>query len=331
MKGITRCRPALFAVILFLLGAATDPFPEPVAVVYPFIASGQLAPDAGSTVAVLLSTRMIQLGGITVKPYTPGTDRSEYLDAALKQDADYYVTGYLTPVGDDVSLIAQVVSTHSGSIVYSTTMLVRTFGDVAGQADEIRDAIVRHAGRSYAALDEPEPAPSGSPRPRATGGIDLSHAFSHRTHGTAQLPSPAPRVAEAPVASSPALILTVDGVSDARAQAYAASAIAKYLKRDGVDSGMLPVSAAAGVVHAAQLCAANAGARLLYAGTLSIDPGGNRAPSDVQFQVSAYDCKGTLLGRAVGTATVGKRGVDGAIDAAADSAVAATLKAAAAS
>ncbi len=102
-----------------LFGAAPAGYAPPVVVVYPLTTSGATTKnDAGADIAVLLANRLAQLGGLTVKPYTPGTQRADYLSAALKEGADYYVTGFLAPVGAEVSIIVQVVSTSSGTIVY---------------------------------------------------------------------------------------------------------------------------------------------------------------------------------------------------------------------
>jgi len=115
---------ALAMTAVPLLGAV-DLRPELVVIVYPLTATTGTNPEAGSNVAILFSTRMAESGGLTIKPPTPGTDRADYLAAARKQNADYYITGYLTPLGDDISMLAQVVSTFSGTVVFSTTTVVR--------------------------------------------------------------------------------------------------------------------------------------------------------------------------------------------------------------
>jgi len=176
--------------ILGLAAADVSPFPAPVVVVYPLTGTGGTPPDAGSNVAILLSTKLAQLGGLTVKPFTPGTQRPQYLQAALDENADYYITGYLTPVGQDVSLIAQVVSTHSGSVAYATTSVVRTYADIVGQADTLRDAILRHAGRGFPAVEQPAPVPTGTPASSGGTGVNLSKALGHRGRSKAT-PSPA--------------------------------------------------------------------------------------------------------------------------------------------
>ena len=185
---------ALAMTAVPLLGAV-DLRPELVVIVYPLTATTGTNPEAGSNVAILFSTRMAESGGLTIKPPTPGTDRADYLAAARKQNADYYITGYLTPLGDDISMLAQVVSTFSGTVVFSTTTVVRTYAEAGGQADVLRDAILRHAGRDQASADQPPP-PSSTPAPGPSEGphegtlANITNIFHHTKKESAATPAP---------------------------------------------------------------------------------------------------------------------------------------------
>ena len=194
-----RLFPALLCICAAVpLLAAISALPPPVVVVYPLTATGPVAPDAGNRLALLFAEQIASGGGVVVKPAAPGVQRSAFLSSALSQGADYYVTGYLTPLGDEISLLIQVVSTYSGSVVWSTTSQVQTYADAAGQADAVRTAILSHAGRSLAALDQPPPVPSGSPPPASNGHNDanLSKIFQRRPRATpgpvSARPSPTP-------------------------------------------------------------------------------------------------------------------------------------------
>jgi hypothetical protein len=196
-NGMTSLRAIGFTVLLALAMAAAasavPAFAPPVVVVYPLTLSGAVVhTEVGSDVAILLGARLAQDGAITLRPYTPGTTRAQFLDAALKEKADYYVTGYLQQIGSDVSMILQIVSTHSGSVVFSSTTTIKTFGDAAAQADSLHEAILRHAGRGLAALDAPAPASVPTAEPTANQGVNLTRALRHRTKATPS-PSPSPR------------------------------------------------------------------------------------------------------------------------------------------
>lgn len=185
---------AIFACALPLFGAG---FGAPGVVVYPTTSMGGNDPSSGGNIALLIATKLTELGGITVKRTTP----------ALALGADYYVTGFLSPVGLDNSLITQVVSTQSGSVVFSTTTSVRTYADAVAQADVIRMAILHHADRGLAAFDAPPTAPSTSPSPLAkNGNVNLTEALRKRAKpaSTAITPAPALAPTEAPMSASAA-------------------------------------------------------------------------------------------------------------------------------
>ena len=332
-------------------GAAPNPFPAPIVIVYPLTGTGGTPAEVGSNVAILLSSKLADLGGITVKPYTPGTERPDYLTAAIAANADYYITGYLTPVGSDVSLITQIVSTHSGSVTFSSTAVVRTYADVVGQADTLRAAILRHAGRGFPAVDEPATAPSGTPVPSSTGaGVNLSKALSHHARPR---PSPGPSasassaaavavttdavatsIASAPSASSSArpapsagpktrlassgkhaqgLVTDVDGDGTPTQRTYAQFSFAGALRKIGLQGGALPVSSADGLKYAGQLCDANPGSKVIFIETLSMRPAPENAQG-VELDVEAHDCAGTVIGRESDMETTGKGGLTRAID-----------------
>ncbi|MBD5656261.1 MAG: hypothetical protein IAI50_13940, partial [Candidatus Eremiobacteraeota bacterium] len=229
-----------------LLGATPSAYPAPIVVVYPLTQTGGTTADAGSNIAILLATKLGQLGGITVKPYTPGTQRPQYLENAIKEDADYYVTGFLTPLGSEISMISQVVSTHSGSVVYSTSVSASTYADAAGQADLLHDAILRHAGRGLAALDAPPPAPSSTPEPDRSKGVDITKALRHRQRAT-PAPSPSPTAAAsvsgassvALAAHARTLVVEIGGDGDAATRAALGADLSKALVRHGIASGYL--------------------------------------------------------------------------------------------
>src|SRR5580704_1648216 len=206
VKRYLRAFWLLFAFIP-LLGALSA-VPPPVVVVYPLTVSGGADPEAGSNIAVLLATNLTKHGGLNVKPYPPGTDRPHYLSAARAVGAEYYITGFLTTLGDEVSLILQVVSTDSGTIVQSNTAFVRTYGEAAGQADLLAEIMIQHSGRALSQLDNPQPAASQTPVPDKNQKADESNflgLFHHRAKAT---PTPKPSPSAAPAGNVPAVAVT---------------------------------------------------------------------------------------------------------------------------
>ncbi len=325
-----------FLVLVFALpffGAAPAGYAPPVVVVYPLSSTGGTTRnEAGSDIAVLLATRLAQLGGLTVKPPTPGTQRTDFLNAAIKEGADYYITGSIAPVGAEVSVIAQVVSTYSGTIVYSSSTLARTYSDAVSGADDIDHAILSHAGRSLAALDAPPPpAPSPTPNAGNNVGVNIMSVLGRRKRakatprpaasssasvgvGVGANPTPGVPVAPAtPTTGTRALVVATGGDANDAQRRRAADALVAALAKAGVHSALLPVSADTVTAHAKDLCAANPGASTFYAGTLALGHDA-KGSANVQYDVTAYDCAGAILRQQHQSEPATKRGgIDAAI------------------
>ncbi len=347
-----RFRSTFFALAfaLPLFGAAPSGYAPPIVVVYPLSSTGGTTRnEAGSDIAVLLATRLAQLGGLTVKPPTPGTQRSDFLNAAIKEGADYYITGSIAPVGAEVSVIAQVVSTYSGTIVYSSSTLARTYSDAVSGADDIDHAILSHAGRSLAALDAPPP-PAPSPTPNVTNGVGVNILSVLGRHKRAKAtprpaasspasvganPTPgsvavavassapvatragAPVAPSAPTTATRALVIATGGDADGAQRQHASDALVAAFAKAGVHSALLPVSADTVTAHAKDLCAANPGASTFYAGTLVLGHDA-KGSANVQYDVTAYDCAGAVVRQQHQSELATKRGgIDAAIAAAA--------------
>jgi hypothetical protein len=270
-----------------------------------------------------------------VKPAPPGTQRADYLTVAQAAGADYYVTGFLSALGDEVSMVLQAVSTSSGSIVNSTTTVVKTYAEAAGQAQPLADAILRHAGRALASLDDPRPAQSETPQPsRSDKGNEanlngLGAFFHHKPKAT---PAPANVASGAPAqvalgAGPRVLILEVSGNAQAGFAERAGRDVTAAASRGGVGAQALPVSGTEGIANAADFCKNNAGTNALYATTLTVLRNAAGQPSGAQVDLVTYDCASSALAKRSGQASAtGHGGLEGAIDRAVDAAFASTPK-----
>lgn len=292
--------------VLPLLGASAG-LGAPSVVVYPITATGATDPAAGGNIAVLIATQLGATGAVVVIPATPGTDRAHFLDVASALGADYYVTGFLTALGGESSLITQVVSTHSGSVVYSTTAVVRTYADAVAQADPLRAAILRHAGRGLAALDAPSAAPSSTPRPAVSDrSVNIGNVLRRRGRPTAQptaSPAATPIAVRAssqastptgvPRESVPALLFRVGGANDERTRSYATNELANAMRRAGL---LVTIrDSAASPARARESCKAGSGKTVLYAASLVVGTTAGRLPT-ASFDVATYDCAGRVVG-----------------------------------
>jgi len=174
-----------------LLGAApaTTLLAPPVLIVYPLTlaSASDLDKEAGSRLAVTLAQSIAAAGGVIVKPAPPGTERKNFLEVARAQKADYYISGYITPLGDDVSVVEQLVSTQSGIVVFSSTAQIKTYNDAAGQGDVLHEAILRHQARNIGAYEAPPPPATAAtpvPSPSAASEANIGKLFSRKKSAT---------------------------------------------------------------------------------------------------------------------------------------------------
>ncbi|MGB8265977.1 MAG: hypothetical protein WCE44_06625, partial [Candidatus Velthaea sp.] len=184
MRFLRSLMLALIAAVP-LLGATPAPIflPPPVVVVYPFVQNGSdVDKESGARLAVIIATGIAGNARVSVKPAVPGTARKDYLTAARSVGADYYVSGFITPLGQQVTVVEQVVSTINGIVVASNTAQLTTYADAAGQGANLADAILRHHNRNLDAFQAPPPPPPASPTPAASSApqADIGRLFGRR-------------------------------------------------------------------------------------------------------------------------------------------------------
>ncbi len=144
----------------------------PVVLVYPFDTTGQLKANVGNGIAQVFTQEMTSAGGLTLLPVPDSVHRSDFLTNANKQHADYYVSGYMTPIGNGAAVVVQVVSADSGIIVFSNTQQAYSMNDVATQAQEAREAILEISGRGTEASGTQ--SASATPAPTSTNGASVN-------------------------------------------------------------------------------------------------------------------------------------------------------------
>ena len=191
------------------VNAAPTPTPEPVAtpaaieqmpvvLVYPFDVQTGADPRIGMAIAQILAQEMVAAGGITVPPVPQGVKRADFLENARTAQADFYISGYVTPVGDSAAVVEQVVSVESGVILFSQTAQVSSVADVASQSLLARSQILAFVGRGTQSV---QTQPANTPAPSSTNGAQVpiqglgsivNSVFKHK--GGAARPSPSPVV-----------------------------------------------------------------------------------------------------------------------------------------
>ena len=122
--------------------AASAGIGTPALVIYPFDVQGGMDKKIGIAMAQITAQQISAAGGINVSPVPEDVMRVNFLANARNLKADYYISGYVTPVGEIAAVVVQLVAVDSGIIIYSQTAQVQTVADVASQALVERDAIL---------------------------------------------------------------------------------------------------------------------------------------------------------------------------------------------
>lgn len=318
---------SLSLLAVALLGAnAPVLLNAPSVVVYPLQSNGsELDKEAGSRIAVMIASQMSNMGGVSVKPPPPGTDQHDYLTTARKLGVDYYVSGFVTPLGNQVSAVEQIVSTASGSVVWSNTALLSTYGDAQGQGAALHDAIIAHAGRAFASLDAGAQA-APPPNPAAESKEANLQILGPKKGKSAPAPAAPPAAKAGPsvaAAGSKVAVLTVGGDGVTERNAYATSSVMRALKKYRV-SAALTGAATQDAGTAADAICKQTGATMLIGGTLTTAAANpsTDATTTANVVMTAFDCAGHQIGvRTASRDAAGKKGWQVAIDRAIDAAV----------
>ncbi|MBV9270061.1 MAG: hypothetical protein JO165_03145, partial [Candidatus Eremiobacteraeota bacterium] len=160
--------------------------PAPIVIVYPFGTSSGLKAGTGLETAQFFVQQIGLAGGINAITGDPKVSRADYLNDSKKRQADYYVAGYMTLVGDGVSLVEQIVSTQSGTVVDGRTALIQSIADAASQASTIHDTIIARENAFATAIASSNapaatPTPMGGNEANLTGvASDIANVFKHK-------------------------------------------------------------------------------------------------------------------------------------------------------
>lgn len=159
----------------------------PIVVVFPFGTSSDLPAADGQKAANLFVEQMNAAGGVDTIGAAPTIKPNDYLSYAKSVDADYYVTGYMMPVGAGVSLVEQVVSTASGTMEFGQTAQIQSFADASAAAVAIHDNIIAREQSLHAQYQEAQASATATPLPNNQANIgkglsDIAGLF-HRNKG----------------------------------------------------------------------------------------------------------------------------------------------------
>ncbi len=179
----------------------------PIVVVFPFGASSDIAPGNGAKAADLFVQTMNTAGGIDTIGAPSSVKQSDYLTYARNVDADYYVTGYMMPLGNGVSLVEQVVSTRSGTMQFGQTAQIESFADASAQAIAIHDNIVQQEQQLHQQYQEAQATATATP---------MANNQANIGKGLADIAGLFKKKGKAPAAAAAAVVKPSKGVLVAR-------------------------------------------------------------------------------------------------------------------
>jgi hypothetical protein len=286
----------------------------PVVLVYPFDVQTGADVKIGIAIAQILAQEMIAAGGITVPPVPQGVKRADFLQYAQTAHADFYISGYVTPVGDRASVVEQVVSVSSGVILFSQTAQVETVADVASQSLLARSEILAFVGRGTQSV---QTQTANTPAPSSSNGAQVplrgiasivNSVFKHQ--GSRATPSPGP------VVKPPRGII----VAPLAASGYVAPAELTsgmhelfFALNRRFTTQMTGITSSDVTRYADQMCGSNRD-NTIASGTLQETPA-HHGRTDVTFNLTIYTCFGAALDHEVGNGSTLKSAIEAAVSA----------------
>lgn len=161
----------------------------PTVVVYPFEVTGEMPAQASNSIAQVFYQQLASAGGLRVLPTPKSVPRNAYLTNARQDNADYYVSGYLTPLGDGAAMVLQVVTADTGIMIFSKTTQIFNTGDASAQASLAREVMLVHSGQLAEYDPQQQQQGSATPNPEETHGASVPiggifSAFKHDKNST---------------------------------------------------------------------------------------------------------------------------------------------------
>jgi hypothetical protein len=284
---------------------------QPTILVYPFDVQTGADPRIGMAIGQILGQEMVAAGGITVLPIQQGIARADFLENARKSHADFYISGYVTPVGDSAAVVEQVVSVESGVILFSQTAQVSSVADVASQSLLARSQILAFVGRGTESVQTQS---ANTPAPTSTNGAQVpiqglgsivNSVFKHKSGTRSATPAPVLKpdrgVIVAPVTAASGV--TATDVTNATHELYFALNTRYNAQMTNVTTSVAQ--------SADTICGANRD-NTIAAGTLSQAPAGHNK-TVLTFQLQVYTCFGSALDQETGKGPTIKAAIDAAV------------------
>jgi hypothetical protein len=168
----------------------------PTVLVFPFTTPSDLDQRYGTAVAQIYDEVFNQSGGFTVLKSPDNIKREDYAKVAKVQHADYYISGYIEPIGTGAAIVMQIVDVSTDIAVYAQTTQVQGVPDVGSQALTARAVILQVSGigTDQIATTKETPTPSSTSGASVSLNDVLGDMFKGKSKGkgTVALATPIP-------------------------------------------------------------------------------------------------------------------------------------------
>ncbi len=286
----------------------------PLVIVFPFDTSTDIKAGTGEAAAQVFVRQMNAEGGVDTIQGPPSVKRADFLQYARTINAAYYLSGYMTPLADGVSLVEQVVSTRSGAIVFGQTAQISSIEDATAQATYIHDGLIAREKQLADAYNEAQgqatPTPSnGSNEAKADIGKGLGAIANLFRHGRGATPAPAVKKPEKGV-----FVAHVSGALPANDLSKATSELLSALnQRFNTRPANVPGST---LTKAADTVCGSDRNNTIATGTLSAQSSHHGLGSRItyEFKLQMYTCFGAVLAEATGTGDSASSAIRKAVD-----------------
>ncbi len=285
---------------------------NPTVLVYPFDVQAGVDPKIGIAIAQILAQEMQAAGGLNVLGIPSNIHRVDFLNNARTSHADFYISGYVTPIGDGAAVVEQVVSVESGVILFSQTANVNSVADVASQSLLARTEILTFVGRN---TENVGTQPNATPAPTSTNGAQVplkgigsivDSVFKHK--GSAS-PSPGPVVKP-----SRGVIVAPVSATGAVAPADLTSAAHElFFSLNHYYATQVTTVTSDVATSADTICGPNRN-NTIATGKLE-EPVTHHGRPQIVFTLLVYTCFGATLGQEVGKGSSIKSAIDAAASA----------------
>lgn len=278
-----------------LLGAGSPlPSTAPSVVVFTLVPSGTATVESAARIAAALAVRLGSGKTIAVKSAPPDVKQADFPDAARKLGVDYYVSGFVSPLGSGYSVALQLVSMASGGIaIWTGTSTLSGTDDVTDAADVVGQVIAaRSARNSYGPSGGGAPAAGPAPAPAAPAAPPV-----------AQAPAPSPTPTANPNAG--VIVAVLDAVDPSGGTTgveltYASDAIAASLEKHGVVATRWHRQVPALALSGALLCGETKTTSLLEPSIKTVVSGqDNGYWNAVTIELTGFDCTTHAVSHAV--------------------------------